>query len=157
MREASELLYAKPDACSSEDYRVFKGMEFGLKAFPSVLFFVLGSIRYFSIRDIGVGRVNYSRHFKLKFAISATMGAAFLAYVFVVWATPASNPNSSWINQCDEDYFVVFFALESGAWFFSCFIMLFEYQRRLSEERYANQLFWCLNFLFEVVTFLVLA
>jgi len=34
--------------------------------------------------------------------------------------------------------------------------MVFEYQRRLSEEWYANQLFWCLNFIIEVVTFLVL-
>ena len=34
--------------------------------------------------------------------------------------------------------------------------MLFEYRRRLSEEWYANLLFWCLNFLIEVITFLVL-
>mmetsp|Transcript_37198 Transcript_37198/g.45435 ORF Transcript_37198/g.45435 Transcript_37198/m.45435 type:complete len:160 (-) Transcript_37198:1967-2446(-) len=34
--------------------------------------------------------------------------------------------------------------------------MVYEYQRRLSEEWYANQLFWCLNFVFEVITFLVL-
>ena len=34
--------------------------------------------------------------------------------------------------------------------------MVFEYVRRLSEEWYANQLFWCLNFIIEVITFLVL-
>jgi hypothetical protein len=34
--------------------------------------------------------------------------------------------------------------------------MVYEYQRRLSEERYANQLFWCSNFIIEVITFLVL-
>ena len=34
--------------------------------------------------------------------------------------------------------------------------MVYEYRRRLSEEWYANQLFWCLNFLIEVITFLVL-
>ena len=34
--------------------------------------------------------------------------------------------------------------------------MVYEYQRRLSEEWYANQLFWCLNFVIEVITFLVL-
>ena len=34
--------------------------------------------------------------------------------------------------------------------------MVYEYRRRLSEEWYANQLFWCLNFVFEVITFLVL-
>lgn len=34
--------------------------------------------------------------------------------------------------------------------------MVFEYNRRLSEEWYANQLYWCLNFIFEVVTFIVL-
>ena len=42
------------------------------------------------------------------------------------------------------------------AWLLSCFLMVYEYRRRLSEEWYANQLFWCLNFLIEVITFLVL-
>lgn len=34
--------------------------------------------------------------------------------------------------------------------------MVYEYQRRLSEDWYANQLFWCSNFIIEVITFLVL-
>ena len=38
----------------------------------------------------------------------------------------------------------------------SCYLMVFEYRRRLSEERYANQLFWALNLIFEVITFCVL-
>lgn len=131
-------------------------MEFGVKIIPSVLFFILGTMRYLKIRDIGQGRVVYSIHFKVKLGISATMGAAYILYVFICWGQKPNNPHSSWINRCGDDYFVVFYAVEGFAWLFSCFLMTYEYQRRLSEEWYANQLFWCLNFVFEVVTFLVL-
>ena len=34
--------------------------------------------------------------------------------------------------------------------------MVYEYRRRLSEEWYANQLFWCSNFVIELITFLAL-
>jgi len=113
-------------------------------------------MRYCGIKDIGQGRVVYSLHFKFKFSISALMGTAYMIYVFICWGQPWTAEHSSWINQCGDDYFVVFYALQGMAWFFSCFLMVFEYQRRLSEEWYANQLFWCLNFLLEVITFLVL-
>ena len=131
-------------------------MEFGVKVVPSILFFVLGGMRYLGIRDIGQGRVVYSLHFKTKFCISAFMGVAYMLYLIIVWAQPDSAEHSSWINQCGDDFYVVFYAIYGMAWFFSCFLMAFEYVRRLSEEWYANQLFWCLNFLVEVITFLVL-
>ena len=84
------------------------------------------------------------------------MGLAYMLYVFICWGQKPNNKHSSWINRCDDDYFVVFYALQGAAWIFSCFLMVYEYQRRLSEEWYANQLFWCLNFVIEVITFLVL-
>ena len=34
--------------------------------------------------------------------------------------------------------------------------MIFEYRRRRSEEWYANQLYWCLNLIFEIVTVMIL-
>ena len=123
-------------------------MEFGVRVVPSILFFVLGTMRWLKIRDIGQGRVVYSLHFKMKFCISLVMGTAYMLYVFICWAQKPSNPHSSWISRCGEDYFVVFYAFMGAAWFFSCFLMVFEYNRRLSEEWYANQLFWCLNFVF---------
>lgn len=61
-------------------------MEFGVKTVPSILFFILGTMRYLKIRDIGQGRVVYSLHFKFKFCISAAMGLAYLLYVFICWA-----------------------------------------------------------------------
>ena len=131
-------------------------MEFGVKVIPSILFFILGAMRYLKIRDIGQGRVVYSLHFKSKFAISFTMGAAYWIYLVVCWAQSPTATHSNWINQCGDDYFVLFYGIMGTAWFFSCFIMEYEYRRRLSEEWYANQLFWCLNFLIEVITFLVL-
>lgn len=131
-------------------------MEFGVKIIPSLLFFILGATRYWKIRDIGQGRVVYSIHFKIKFVISALMGAAYILYVFICWGQKPTAEHSSWINRCQDDYFVVFYAAEGVAWCFSCYLMVYEYRRRLSEEWYANQLFWCLNFLIEVITFLVL-
>ena len=41
------------DICHSKDYVVFRSMEFGVKVIPSILFFVLGTMRYLKIRDIG--------------------------------------------------------------------------------------------------------
>ena len=42
-----------PEICDSSDYVLFRAMEFGVKIIPSLLFFVLGAMRYFKIRDIG--------------------------------------------------------------------------------------------------------
>lgn len=60
-------------------------MEFGIKSLPSMIFFVLGGMRYWRIRDIGQGRVIYSLHFKFKFIISGLMGFAYILYLFIVW------------------------------------------------------------------------
>ena len=77
---------SEPDICDSNDYVVFRVMEFGVKSLPSILFFILGTMRYLKIRDISQGRVSYSVHFKMKFSISAAMGVAYLLYVFICWA-----------------------------------------------------------------------
>jgi len=154
---ASQTLQSTEDPiCTTKDYLVFRVMEFGVKSVPSILFFIFGTMRYLKIRDIGQGRVVYSLHFKFKVSISAAMGIAYLIYMFVCWAQPWTASHSSWINRCNDDYFVLFYGIQGLAWLCSCFLMVFEYNRRLSEEWYANQLYWCLNFIFEVITFLVL-
>ena len=43
----------EPPICTSSDYTTFRIMEFGVKVIPSVLFFILGTLRYLKIRDIG--------------------------------------------------------------------------------------------------------
>ena len=43
----------EPTICTSTDYTTFRIMEFGVKVIPSVLFFILGTLRYLKIRDIG--------------------------------------------------------------------------------------------------------
>lgn len=43
----------EPPICRSSDYTTFRIMEFGVKVIPSVLFFILGTLRYLKIRDIG--------------------------------------------------------------------------------------------------------
>ena len=51
---------------------------------------------------------------------------------------------------------MVFYGILALAWLESWALMRFEYKRRLSEEWYANQLFWGLNLLFEIITICVL-
>ena len=90
--EVQELQeYVEPDICFKSDYIVFRIMEFGVKVIPSVLFFILGTMRWLKIRDIGQGRVIYSLHFKIKFVISAIMGSAYLLYVFICWFQKPEN------------------------------------------------------------------
>ncbi len=110
---SSIIEYTSDDTiCSSGDYTVFRVMEFGVKIIPSILFFILGSMRFLRIRDIGQGRVvRYSNFFKFKFSISAVMGAAYLIYVFICWGQKSTAEHSSWINRCEDDYFVVFYAV----------------------------------------------
>ena len=48
------------------------------------------------------------------------------------------------------------YAFQGSAWIFSCYLMVFEYRRRRSEEWYANQMYWFLNLVFEVVTVLII-
>ncbi len=66
------------------------------------------------------------------------MSLAYFLYLFVIWIQKPSARHSSWINACEDDELVVFYAVEGLAWAFSCFLMVYEYRRRLSEEWYAN-------------------
>ena len=86
-------------------------MEFGVKIIPSIVFFVLGAWRYFGIRDIGQGRVVYSKHFKFKFSISAAMGSALILYSVITWGQHSDAVHSSWVNQCSDDYFILFYVI----------------------------------------------
>jgi len=52
----------------------FLALEFGLKTIPPLLFFITGTVRYFQVRDYGVGHTNYSCFFKSKVIISLSMG-----------------------------------------------------------------------------------
>jgi hypothetical protein len=49
-------------------------LEFGAKTLPPFLFFILGTVRYFVIKDYGHGMSKYSNFFKAKVGISFTMG-----------------------------------------------------------------------------------
>jgi len=82
----SLLKEGEPTFCNQKGYVVYRVMEFGFKIIPSLLFFVLGGIRYSKIRDIGQGRVVYSLHFKFKFLISALISLSFFVWLIITWA-----------------------------------------------------------------------
>ena len=82
----SLLRESEPSFCNSKKYVLYRVMEFCFKIIPSILFFVLGGIRYSKIRDIGQGRVVYSLHFKFKFLISALISLSFFLWLIITWA-----------------------------------------------------------------------
>ena len=131
-------------------------LEFGGKSIPALTFFILGTYRFYGIRDYGQGQYKYSRHFKAKLGISIAMFVADILYMVLIFIFPADMKHSSWINRCDQDWFGLFYGFQGLAWLFSGYLMTFEYKRLLSEEWYSNQLFWVLNFICEFTTFCIL-
>ena len=63
-----------PPYCNSEHKNTFLALEFGAKTMPPFLFFILGTVRYFFIKDHGQVMPKYSRFFQAKVGISFTMG-----------------------------------------------------------------------------------
>jgi len=84
------------------------------------------------------------------------MAVIFFLYTIVVYATPADVTLSSWINQCNHQNFALMYLFQTVAWAFSAFLIVFEYDRLLSEAWYANGLFWILNMAAEFVTIVIL-
>jgi hypothetical protein len=81
------------------------------------------------------------------------MSVLSLAYIVVViFAAP---PNT-WLSKCANSTYALLFTLQAAAWAFAGFLMVFEYQRLLSEAWYANQLFWTLNLMAVIATIVTL-
>lgn len=117
-----------------------------------MLFFILGTVRFFAIRDYGMGHCKYSRFFKAKVGISIAMGVFDVLQAILILALPPVQ-YSGWVNICSQDYFSVFYLVQAAAWFYGTWLMIYEYKRLLSEAWYANQLYWVFNLLFEALTF----
>lgn len=126
-------------------------MEFGLKSFPSLLFFILGTVRFFEIKDYAINAYKFSKFFMTKCAISITMGLANTLYIIICYAVQPESLQS-WINKCDDDNFSLFYGVQALAWFLSTALMVIEYKRGLSEAWYSNQMFWSSNLLFQIIT-----
>jgi hypothetical protein len=63
-------------------------LEFGAKTLPPFLFFILGSVRYFTIKDYGHGMTKYSPFFKTKVGISFFMGVFDVVQFLMILALP---------------------------------------------------------------------
>ena len=74
MVTVSKYQTVPPDYCFKEQRKTFLALEFGAKTLPPFLFFILGTVRYFVIKDYGHGMSKYSNFFKAKVGISFTMG-----------------------------------------------------------------------------------
>lgn len=147
-----------PFNCSyklNPEVREFVFFEFGLKSLPPFLFFILGTMRYFNIKDIARGHARYSNFFKTKVLISFLMGLFDLAQAIVILVIPNGAPHTGWVNVCGFDYLALFYVFQCIAWFYGTWLMAFEYRRLLSEAWYANQMFWVLNLVFETIAFVV--
>lgn len=150
------IKFSSEIVCGSKQYAAFLGLEFGAKTIPAVLFFILGMIRFCKIKDYGQGRTRYSVFFKSKCIICLSLTILNFFSIFLVFVMPDSLDNGIWVSKCGQEYWTFFYALQGLSWAFAVWLMIFEYQRLLSEAWYANQLFWSLNLLLEVIDFAVL-
>lgn len=103
------LAFQKDDECANADFPLYIGLEFGVKSFPGLLLCIVGTIRYCEIKDVAKSSVRYRKLFKAKVGICATMAFVCFAYMIVVFATPANVNLSSWINQCDKEFYALIF------------------------------------------------
>ena len=137
--------------------RVVLGLEFGVKTLPVIIFLIAASVRFLQIRHIAKGKVVYSNILKAKVALSFLMGLLILMQLPANYISDPSNSNSTWVSQCDMDGWSWFYALDSLAWFVCCYLLVFEYQRLMTEAWYSTKLFWVLNILCQIVTIMVLS
>jgi len=100
--------------------------------------------------------VHYTKLFKAKVGISASMTVVTFAYMLTVFLTPSDTHASSWINQCDRQWYAWIFLIQTAAWGFGTFLLIKEYTRLLDEAIYANYTFWMLNLLAETIVIIVL-
>jgi hypothetical protein len=127
-------------------------MQFGLKSLPGVVFAIAFFYRYYSIRHIAKSKVRYTNLFIAKLILNVFMAVMSLGYMILIFASPHSINFTPWINACDLDPFALIYIVQVIAWSLSCFIMIYEYRRLLSEAWYCNQLFWTLNLIAEAIT-----
>ena len=88
--------------CGKATTSLFLGMQFGVKSLPGIYFLVFGTYRYCSIRHMAKASVHYSKLFKSKVGISASMAITTFVYMMTVFLTPKDSVASSFINQCDK-------------------------------------------------------
>lgn len=148
-------LQAQPDCLRDTNPQAFKQyifFEIVLKTLPPFLFFILGTVRYATIKDYAVGHCKYSNFFKAKVGISALVGTFDLIQAIIIFITPPTAANAGVINVCGLGWLGLFYIFWALAWFYGCWLMAFEYRRLLSEVWYANQLFWVLNLLLQTLS-----
>lgn len=98
---------------SNPEFRKFVIVEFGVGSLPPFLFFILGTVRYFVIKDYARGHCRYSYFFKWKVGISVMMGVFLVALAATVFSLPPNKDATDhpflWINACQDDFFAFFY------------------------------------------------
>ena len=61
------------------------------------MFFILGTVRFFEIKDYAINAYKFSKFFMTKCAISITMGLANTLYIIICYAVQPESLQS-WIN-----------------------------------------------------------
>jgi hypothetical protein len=142
--------------CGKATTSLFLGMQFGVKSLPGFYFLVFGTYRYCDIRHMAKASVHYSKLFKSKVGISASMAIVTFVYMLTVFLTPSDSNASSFINQCDRQWYAWIYLIQTLAWVGGTFLLITEYHRLIDEAVYANYTFWMLNLLAETLTVIVL-
>ncbi len=113
-------------------------LQFGLKMLPAIVFFFTGGYRYLNIKHTARSQVRYSNNLKAKVVLSSIIAFASLAYIPIILAQPKDATNTSLINYCNVEAFCLFNLILGMAWCLSVFLIIFEYQRLLTEAKYSH-------------------
>ena len=97
------------EAIGSPEFKEFLFLEFGLKSLPPFLFLILGSVRYFTIKDYALGRARYSKFFKAKVVISILMGLFDITQGLLIFILPSTAKHTGWVNVCDLNLLGLFY------------------------------------------------
>jgi hypothetical protein len=90
-------------------FKEFIIIEFGVKTLPPLLFFILGTLRYFTIKDYAVGHCKYSNFFKAKVGISLLVGIFDIVQTIMTVITQPNSPHASIISACDLKWLASFY------------------------------------------------
>jgi hypothetical protein len=114
-------------------------IEVGIKSVPSLLFIILATVRFLSIRDIGFASriTTYSKFYIAKICLQIFMAAFYLILIIIILSL-SGQCNQDWFNVYNAQYVSFVYLFDIIAWLYSSRLLRYEYRKRLSEGLYSH-------------------
>lgn len=130
-----------PESCD-DSCKKLMAVEIGMETFPSVLFLILATVRFFEIKSIGFASRTtvYTKFFITKRLISLLMMFLYLALIIIIFAIPSDkkDKNVCWLIDYERKPTCLIYLVNAAAWLVSERLLRYEYRKRLSEAIYSH-------------------